>query len=620
MKTHHRLTPIHFRKNILTLPDLLKFFISAIVIILCGELSAQPNTIAPGRMDVGVARIDITPDGPIRLAGYGIRMKTESQGVIHRLSAKALAFGNDAQGPSVLITVDLLGIPGPITSKLALQLSKKMGIDPAQLVICASHTHGGPELGNTLNILQYRDSTFSDSLLAVDHLVRIAQYVEQLSQKLEVVALAALKDRNPAYVSWGQGQAGFAKNRRAQGGPVDPSLPLLRVTDPAGKLRAVLVNYACHGTTLGGDVNQVHGDWMGEAQKIIEANHPGAVAMIAIGCGADANPNPRGTMEHVRVYGQEISNNVEKLLASPLQPLSSPPQGRMKWVTLPFAHVPDLAELIKQTEDKSVKGYYARLALERIARGHPIPANIAYPVQTWTFGNDLAMINLAGEVVVDYAVRLKNELGAEKLWMNAYANDAPCYIASRRVIREGGYEAESSMFYYDKPSAFVEEVEDIIIAAVHDLLPESFKLKRDTINHAQVVRPESNGTLQLRAEVARALGPEIKYMPEWKAFGWFTEADRVEWDVEVNEVGKYDVFLEWSVSDAESGKPFVLEAGNQALKGKVGKTGSWFTYKREKIGGVRLKKGSHKVVFRTASKTNKGALLDLRSLSLVPVK
>lgn len=571
-------------------------------------------------MDVGIARIDITPDGPIRLAGYGIRMKTESQGVIHRLSAKALAFGNDAQGPSILITVDLLGIPGHITTKLAHQLSKNMGMDPAQLVICASHTHGGPELGNTLNILQYRDSAFSDSLIAVDHLVRIAQYVEQLSQKLEVVALAALKDRNPAYVSWGQGQAGFAKNRRAQGGPVDPSLPLLRVTDPAGKLRAVLVNYACHGTTLGGDVNQVHGDWMGEAQKIIEANHPGAVAMIAIGCGADANPNPRGTMEHVRMYGQEISNNVEKLLASTLQPLSSPPQGRMKWVTLPFAHVPDVAELIKQTEDKSVTGYYARLALERIARGHPIPANITYPVQTWTFGNELAMINLAGEVVVDYAVRLKIELGAEKLWMNAYANDAPCYIASRRVIREGGYEAESSMYYYDKPSAFVEEVEDIIIASVHDLLPESFKLKRDTINHPQVVRPESNGTLQLRAEVARAIGPEIKYMPEWKAFGWFTEADRVEWDVEVNDVGKYDVFLEWSVSDEESGKPFALEVGNQALKGKIGKTGSWFTYKREKIGSVRLKKGSHKVVFRTASKTNKGALLDLRSLSLVPAK
>ena len=620
MKTHQRLTLIYFRKKILSLPDFLKSFISVLVIICCGELSAQPDMMADGRMDVGVSRINITPEGPIRLAGYGIRKKTESEGVIQPLSAKALAFGNDAQRPSILITVDLLGIPGHITTKLAQQLSEKIGIDPAQLVICASHTHGGPELGNTLNILQYRDNTFSDSLLAVDHLVRIAQYTSQLSQKLEQVALAAMDDRKPAIVSWGQGQAGFAKNRRAQGGPVDSALPLLRVTDPDGKLRAVLVNYACHGTTLGGDVNQVHGDWMGEAQKIIEANHPGAIAMIAIGCGADANPNPRGTMEHVRLHGKEISNNVEKLLASPLQRLTLPPEGRMKWVKLPFAHVPDVAELIKQTEDKSVKGYYARLALDRVARGQPIPVDLSYPVQTWTFGNEIAMINLAGEVVVDYSVRLKNELGAEKLWLNAYANDAPCYIASRRVIREGGYEAESSMYYYDKPSPFAEEVEDIIIEAVHDLLPTSYTIKRDTINRPQVVRPERNGTLQLRAAFARAIGPEIKYMPEWKAFGWFTEEDRVEWDVEGRVKGKYDVYLEWSVSDQEAGKQFVLEAGNQALKGKIGKTGSWFTYKREKIGSVRLPDGIHKVVFMPASKTNKGALLDLRSISLVPIK
>lgn len=576
--------------------------------------------MADGRMEVGVARVDITPEGPIRLAGYGNRNKTESEGVIHRLGAKALAFGSDAQGTSILITVDLIGIPGHITAKLAEQLSKKIGIDPAQLAIFASHTHGGPEVGHLLNVLQYRGDTFSDSLLALSQMVHIAQYADQLSQKLEQVALAAMKDRSPALVSWGQGQAGFAQNRRTPGGPVDPSLPLLRITDPAGKLRAVLVNYACHGTTLEGDVNQVHGDWMSEAQRLIEANHPGAIAMVSIGCGADADPQPRGKREHMILHGQEISNNVDKLLASPLHPLSVPPVGRIKWVRLPFADVPTVPELIKQTEDKSAKGYYARLALDRIARGHAIPVDLSYPVQTWTFGNELAMINLAGEVVVDYSVRLKNELGAERLWINAYANDAPCYIASRRVIREGGYEAEGSMYYYDKPSPFVEEVEDSIIAAVHDLLPASFKLKRDTINHPEVVQPESDGTIRLRAETARAIGPDIQYMPEWKAFGWFTEKDRVEWDVEVSDKGRYDVYLEWSVSDEEAGKPFVFETGDQQLNGKTGQTGSWFTFKTEKIGRIRLSSGHRKMVFKPGSKSEKGALLDLREVKLVPVK
>jgi hypothetical protein len=618
MKSGQESAAIYFQIKALTMTH----YLLTVAILLYSNISFSQKTAITGEwMEVGVARIDITPEGPIRLAGYGIRKKTESEGVLQRLSAKALAFGSDAQGLSILITVDLVGIPGHITTKLAERLSDKIGIDPAQLVIFASHTHSGPEVGNLLNILQYRgESLFSDSLLGIDQMVHIAQYIDQLSQKLEQVSLAAIKDRSPAIVAWGQGQAMFAKNRRTPGGPVDLSLPILRVSDTAGKLRAVLVNYACHGTTLTGEVNKIHGDWMGEAQKLIEANHPDAVAMVAIGCGADANPEPRGKMENVEMHGLEISDNVEKLLSSQLQPLTTPPVGRMKWVKLPFANVPTVPELIEQTEDKTVKGYYARLALDRVARGYPVPVDLHYPVQTWTFGNELVMINLAGEVVVDYATRLKDEIGAARVWVNAYANDVPCYIASKRVIREGGYEAESSMYYYDKPSPFAEEVEDIIVKAVHDLLPAEYNAVRVSNNHPEVVRPDAAGVFQLRAEVARATGPEIKYMPEWKAFGWFTEADRVEWDVEVKEKGKFDVYLDWSVSDSEAGKPFVLEAGGQKLNGKIGKTGSWFTYRTEKIGRVRLSTGSQKVVFRPGSESPKGALLDLRSLKLVPLK
>jgi len=597
------------------------FLLVVSIFLLTSKSFAQQPGMADGMMEVGVARIDITPEGPIRLAGYGVRKKTESEGVLQRLGAKALAFGSDAQGASILITVDLVGIPLQITKELAERLSSKIGLRAEQLVICASHTHSGPEVGNLLNILQYRgEKSYSDSLLAVDHIVHISQYREQLFQKLEQISLEAMKNRRPALVAWGQGQALFAKNRRTEGGPVDVALPILRVTEPDGKLRAVLVNYACHGTTLLGSVNQIHGDWMGEAQKLIEANHPGSIAMIAIGCGADANPEPRGTIENATTHGKEISDNVEKLLTAQLQTLTTPPVGRMKWVKLSFANVPTVTELIEQTKDKTVKGYYARLALDRIARGNPIPADFTYPVQTWSFGKELLMINLAGEVVVDYSTRLKNEIGAERVWINAYANDVPCYIASKRVIKEGGYEAESSMYYYDKPSALAEEVEEIIVKAVRDLLPGEFSDVRPLNTQAQVVRSEMDGTFNLRAEVATASGPEIKYMPEWKAFGWFTEADRVEWDVEVKNKGRYDVYLDWSVSDGEAGKPFVLEAGDQKLTGKIGKSGSWFTYRKEKIGRLRLSAGSHKLVFKAGTGSPKGALLDLRSLKLIPVK
>jgi hypothetical protein len=589
----------------------------SLLLIYSISFSQQPNA-TDGTMDVGVARIDITPEVPIRLAGYASRVKSETDVVMQRLSAKALAFGSDNQHPSILITVDLVGIPWRITKKVGEALAKKSGIDPSQLVICSSHTHGGPEVGNLLNILQSRGDHFSDSLLALNQLIHVAQYTEQLTGKLEEVALAALKNRKRSLVAWGQGQALFAANRRTKGGPVDVALPMMRITGTDGSLTAILVSYACHGTTLG-DTNVIHGDWISEAQKLIEVKHPGTVAMVTLGCGADANPAPRGTVADVKSHGQEIADNVEKLLTAQLQPLTAPPVCNMKWIQLPFSKVPTVPELIKLTADNTVKGYQARLELDRVQRGQTIPSSLSYAIQTWNFGGRMSMVNLAGEVVVDYSTRLKNELGAEHLWINAYANDVPCYIASRRVVKEGGYEGETSMYWYDKPAPFAEEVEDIIVGAVHELIAPAYKTDRDSVNRQQLIK-EDDGTYRLTAAKAAGIGPEIKYMPEWKAFGWFTTADKTEWNVDIEKAGKYDVYLDWAVSDSEAGKAFVFTSGSKKIKGKIGKTGSWFTYRTEKIGTLHMNAGTQKMVFASNSTSQKGAMLDLREVKLVFVK
>lgn len=597
-----------------------KKVLSAVVLFLLQlNLGAQQFPDRSGLMDVGVAQVDITPEMPVRLAGYGARTKEEATEVMHRLTAKAMAFGNDMQNPSILITIDLLGISERITTVVKNELAEKAGIDPAHVAICASHTHGGPEIGSSINILYYRDIPFGDSAIALSQLIHLAQYTETLKKKLVEVSLRALNERRPSLVYWGQGQASFAANRRTKGGPVDVALPIIKVTDAAGNLSAVLVSYACHGTTLEG-INEIHGDWISEAQLQIEANHPGTLAMVAVGCGGDANPRPRGEIEHMKQHGKEIADNVDKLLKGQLVQLTVPPVGKIKWIDLPFAHVPDVYDLIKLTEDKGLRGYYARVALERTQRGIPVSPSVRYPVQVWNFGNDLAMINLAGEVVVDYSLRLKHELGAEHLWVNGYTNDVPCYIASRRVIREGGYEADFSMVCYDKPGPFVEEIEDMIIDAVHEITPQHFKAKRDSVNSQQLVVQEADGILHLTAAKAKSVGPNIKYMPEWKAFGWFNTDDRAEWTTKVDKAGKYDVYLKWSVSDGEAGKSFAFDAGKKIVKGKIAKTGSWYTYSTARIGTVELPAGMFNMVFRSNAPSEKGAMLDLAEVVLVPAR
>ena len=155
-------------------------------------------------------------------------------------------------------------------------------------------------------------------------------------------------------------------------------------------------------------------------------------------------------------------------------------------------------------------------------------------------------------------------------------------------------------------------------------LQKLFLLKVRTTNRPKKVTAAQDGSLMLNAAVGKGVGPKIAYMPEESAFGWFTAADKVEWDVQVSDAGNYEVYLEWSVADKEAGKPFILESNGQQLHGTVSQTGSWQTYKTEKIGVINLAEGTNKLVFKPASKFktigDQGALLDLRGLKLVPTK
>lgn len=146
------------------------------------------------------------------------------------------------------------------------------------------------------------------------------------------------------------------------------------------------------------------------------------------------------------------------------------------------------------------------------------------------------------------------------------------------------------------------------------------KREAGKINTPQTIYAKVNQPLLLEAQHALGKGPEIAYMPEWKAFGWFTGKDKVEWTVDIPQTTSYNVTLDWSVSDEESGKKYVLEGGKKNLTGTVEKSGSWETFKEKRIGTIKLHKGRHTLTFRPAEEFNEGALLDLRTLKLTPVK
>jgi hypothetical protein len=348
--------------------------------------------------------------------------------------------------------------------------------------------------------------------LTVQEQGRVDQYTAALVNHMEFVALSALSNRQPAHLLWGQGSVGFAYNRRTSGGPVDRDMPLLCVKSPEGDVRALFVNYACHCTTLGAGFNEHHGDWAGEAQARMEQDHPGAIALVAIGCGGDANPHPRSSLSYAQQHGQSIATEASRLLLSPLKTLASAPQGQVQFLQLPFVTLPTRVEWEARALQPGIVGYHAQKNLARLNRGETLPTSLPYSVQTWAFGEDLALVFLPGEVVVDYALRLKSIYDRDRLWVNGYANDVPCYIPSVRILNEGGYEAETSLWYYDRPAKLAPATEDLIVNAMCAQLPDAFLPRPDTRTPILISAASLDGKL-IGARFDRAVHQESAELP-----------------------------------------------------------------------------------------------------------
>jgi hypothetical protein len=268
---------------------------------------------------------------------------------------------------------------------------------------------------------------------------------------------------------------GFAANRRIPGGPVDHDLPVMVVTALDGRIRAIVTNYACHCTTLAPDPNKICGDWAGYAQEYLEEMYPGAIALTLIGCGADSNPAPRPGLEFAQQHGGSIANAVKEILAVKPAAITQNLACRTERILLPLDKLPTRAEWEALAGKDDPAGYHARKNLARLDRGETLPTELSYLVQVWNFGSELAMVFLSGEVVAEYSLRLKKEFDPTRLWITAYANAVPCYIPSRQVWQQGGYEGGKAMIYYDLPTRLSENTEELIISAVHRLMPPEFR-------------------------------------------------------------------------------------------------------------------------------------------------
>ena len=450
-------------------------------------IGSPSNAMAQEEWKAGVARRKITPERTMWMSGYAGRDRPADSTLID-LYAKAIAIEDPAGERVVLVGLDLVGIDRDLSVAICKRLESEHGLKRSQVALCSSHTHTGPVVGRNLMTMYTLDA-------AQNQLVQ--DYTRDLEQHVVTVVGGALADLAPARLAWGSGHNTLGVNRRANPeaevpnlraagalkGPVDYDVPVLTARRPDGQLVGIVFGYACHATVL--PIFRWSGDWPGYAQLALEETHPGATAIFFAGCGADQNPLPRRManppsaqaqeeygISRASEYGGSIARSVTQVVSGQMQAIAGKLRSEYREIPLALDKLPTREEIAKEAE--STNKYAAsrgKVLLKQLEQQGALSPTYPYPVQLWQLGPKLQFVTLGGEVVVDFAVRLKREMSGVNTFVAAYANDVMAYIPSLRVLKEGGYEGGGAMLYYGLPTTWSPEVEESIVRGVHELMP-----------------------------------------------------------------------------------------------------------------------------------------------------
>lgn len=438
---------------------------ASIGLLSSARIAAEPDQAI---WQVGMAKSCITPADPIMLAGFASRREPFT-GVVQDVYAKAMAL-TDADGHrAVLITCDFIGFRAATADPLCEAIMAKTGLTRSQILINSSHTHTGPSQA---------DSPTKPSYLKPEYVRDLYAYTQWLQARIVRTVVEALESAQPARLSHATGVAAFVMNRREPSdrgiilghnprGPADRSMPVLKVDNLDGSLRALVFGVACHNTTIPPQENEVCGDFAGFAQAQIEAHHPGAQAMFMQGCGGDAGPYPTGKLAYSRQHGATLAQEIERLLDdNDFAPVHGPLRTKFAYADLPLAPRKTPAEIeVMQQGPAQWKRWAGTMLMKRHEAGDPWPQSYAAPFALWQFGSDLTLVGLPGEVVVDYVAMLEEQLGPLDLWIAGYCNDVFGYLPSARILREGGYETRG--LYGGDP--FDPTVETVVVDHVRAL-------------------------------------------------------------------------------------------------------------------------------------------------------
>ncbi len=378
-------------------------------------------------LDAGLAVVDLTPDGPVPLAGYAARLGQVSAGVHHPVKARALVH-DDGATKVAIVSVDLLGVTREAKTAVVERVARR-GFTSATVFLTATHTHAGP--GGLASIPLFRPMTGPFDRARFDAVTgKIALAIERADDA-----------RAPARLRHGATRApGLQRNREQEGGPVDDRLRVLRVDGLDGRPRGLVVHFAAHPTILPAAHREVSAEWPGAMCDALEARYPGATAMLLQGALGDVAPTgvDGSGVDAMTAYGRRVAEHG----IDAVEGAQALPDARLSAHAATVALPPTIAGALLGRATGSALAPSAAPAVEfgtlKVTSSGLAPPLVLLGVPGEPTGACAAEVEAPFE-------HLDAGIGEHALWTVACANDHLGYFTDRAAFRRGGYEASLTL-------------------------------------------------------------------------------------------------------------------------------------------------------------------------------
>jgi hypothetical protein len=380
-------------------------------------------TTRSGEFKAACIEIDITPDKPVWLSGFGSRDKP-STGVHDPLFLKVLCM-SDGLTYFYLISSDIVNAPydEQFVSKL-----EQEGIPKRQVMWTATHTHSGPSF-------RKENDGYKENI-----------------QNICIQAMIKARSRLiPAKIGYTSSIALANMNRRVQypdrfflgknpNGVMDRELGVIKILDENDTLISLVVNYAMHGTSLYGKNYETSADAMGVVTEYVKNKLNAPVMYVNGACG---NLDPIYAYRDTFQQENHFDINAFQFLL-----------GR--------AVLTAQQMVTNATADVSLHTGLKTISLPRDTTKNPrnpqdSGENIQVDVQFLGI-NNLLLFSAPLELFNDVAMHIKDHSPFDETFYFGYCNGSKGYLTTKKAFLDGGYEIRVTPYTPQAEKQFCEGV------------------------------------------------------------------------------------------------------------------------------------------------------------------